>query len=157
MTVRTKFIAVIVLVNLAIAVAGVLILPSLGSDRSVEPDLRGRANRVAMTVVMDNALVEVHAQAERARRLVLDGGDPAPALLRLEQELDSVRGQLRFFTESDGDAVATLRRDLEAASLDIRALLLQGPLTAETAERHVIDVLQGKPRIVRLEGRIQVM
>src|SRR5690606_39018523 len=109
--------------------------PSLGSDRSVEPDLRGRANRVAMTVVMDNALVEVHAQAERARRLVLDGGDPAPALLRLEQELDSVRGQLRFFTESDGDAVATLRRDLEAASLDIRALLLQGPLTAETADQ----------------------
>jgi predicted signal transduction protein with EAL and GGDEF domain len=135
MTVRTKFIAVIVLVNLAIAVAGGLILPSLRSERSVEPDLRGRANRVAMTVVMDNALVEVHAQAERARRLVLDGGDPTPALTRLEQELDGVRGQLRFFTDADGDAVASLRADLDDASLDIRALLLQGPLTAEMAER----------------------
>ncbi|MEC9361650.1 MAG: EAL domain-containing protein [Pseudomonadota bacterium] len=137
MTVRTKFIAVIVLVNLAIVVAGMLILPSLGSDRSVEPELRGRANRIAMTVVMDNALVEVHAQAERARRLAIEGGDPSATLLRLEQELDGVRGQLRFFTDADGEAIANLRRDLDDAALNVRALLLQGPLTPESAEQLV--------------------
>jgi predicted signal transduction protein with EAL and GGDEF domain len=133
MTVRTKFIAVIVLVNLAIAVAGVVILPSLGSQRSLEPELRGRANRVAMTVVMDTALTEAHMQAEQARRLVLAGEDPTAVLRRMEQELESVRGQLRFFTSADGPGVMSLRQLLEDTTLAIRAQLLQLPLTPESA------------------------
>ena len=66
MTVRTKFIAVIVLVNLAIIVAGALILPSINADQSVEPNLRGRANRISMSVVMGRALNEAHYQAQLA-------------------------------------------------------------------------------------------
>jgi predicted signal transduction protein with EAL and GGDEF domain len=133
MTVRTKFIAVIVLVNLAIAVAGMLILPSLRSQGSVEPELRGRANRVAMTVVMSTALTEAHMQAEQAQRLVVAGEDPSAALRRMEQELESVRGQLRFFTTADGPGVASLHQLLEDTMLAIRAQLLQQPLNAASA------------------------
>ncbi len=133
MTVRTKFIAVIVLVNLAIAVAGAMILPSLSADRGVEPDLRGRANRIAMAVVMDTALTEVHYQAEQARRTIIAGGDPGPALRLLEQQLDGVHAQLRFL--SDGQAAAALRQLLEASTEPIRALLAQLPMTVETAEQ----------------------
>lgn len=133
MTVRTKFIAVIVLVNLAITAAGVLIVPSLRSQGSVEPELRGRANRVAMTVVMATALTEAQVQGEQVRRLVAAGEDPAVALRRLEQELESVRGQLRFFTAADGPGVASLRQLIEDASLAIREQMLQLPLSAESA------------------------
>lgn len=133
MTVRTKFIAVIVLVNLAIIVAGALILPSLNADQGVEPNLRGRANRISMSVVMSRALAEAHYQAQLAEQALAAGTDPTPALQRLEQELDGVLNQLRFLSGAEAERVERVHRLLTQGAEPIKTLLLQGPPTPEAA------------------------
>ncbi|SFF26411.1 HAMP domain-containing protein [Fontimonas thermophila] len=127
MTVRTKFIAVIVLVNLAIALAGVLMLSLLGSDQDIEPELRGRANRISMSIAISRALSEAHYQAEQAQQAFAAGADPAPALQRLEQALDAAVGQLRFLPSAEAERVARVQALLGEHIDPIKALLLQPP------------------------------
>jgi predicted signal transduction protein with EAL and GGDEF domain len=134
MSVRTKFIAVIVLVNLAIIVAGGLILPSLRPDSGLEPSLRGHANRISMSVVMDRTLTDMHVQAEAARHAQLAGGDPAPALARLRSELDALNGQARFLPDADAPQVAQIRQMIDQHAATIRQLL-NDPTDAERFER----------------------
>ncbi|MFA5938226.1 MAG: bifunctional diguanylate cyclase/phosphodiesterase [Sinimarinibacterium sp.] len=131
MTVRTKLVAFIVLVNLAIAVAGVMVVPSFRAEESLEPGLRGRANRVSMSVVIGAALRETHYQAEQARLTLLAGGDPAPALERLRQELGGALGQLRFM--ADVEAAAEPKSLLTAGAASIDALAQRQPFTPEAA------------------------
>jgi methyl-accepting chemotaxis protein len=131
MTVRTKFIAFIVLVNLAVAVAGLMIVPSLRSDQTLEPNLRARANRISMSVVMATALREAHYQAVLAQYAVDAGTDPAPALRRLEQELDGSLGQLRFLPP--GPLATEVSNLLTGGAVPIKALLQQQPLTPAAA------------------------
>ncbi|MDD3764389.1 MAG: bifunctional diguanylate cyclase/phosphodiesterase [Nevskiales bacterium] len=134
MTVRTKFIAVIVLVNLAIVLAGVLIVPSLQSDERFEPSLRGRANRISMAVVINNALMEMHVQAESARRAEAAELDPEPALRRLDRELGALLGQLRFLSGSGDKDIAALRTLVDARGQEIRELI-NAPASDERISR----------------------
>lgn len=135
MSVRTKFIAVIVLVNLAIVVAGGMIMPSLRSDSGLEPSLRGRANRISMVVVLDRALTEMHAQAETARRASLvETGNPSAALDQVIASLDALLGQLRFMPQTGSDGAARARALIDQRAEEIRRLALAAPTTPEAYE-----------------------
>ncbi|QHS10240.1 bifunctional diguanylate cyclase/phosphodiesterase [Sinimarinibacterium sp. NLF-5-8] len=131
MTVRFKFIAVIVLVNLAIALAGAMIVPSTNTDLNVEPELRNRANRVQIVLVLQSALAEAHQQAELAYQAVVAQTDPASPLKNLALQLDSADAQLRFLT--DPRTPETLRPLFDATVPPIRLLLMEQPLTDQTA------------------------
>jgi predicted signal transduction protein with EAL and GGDEF domain len=132
MSVGTKFLVVMIVVNLAIAMAGALIIPSLGSDRNIEDELRGRANRISMSVVMNEALVRLHREAVAVERLVYADEDPSAAITRLQRARGALRGQLQFLSGAEPAHVVNLQRiiDEEAPQLDA---LLAGPLTAEQA------------------------
>ena len=133
MSVKAKFLGVMIVVNLAILVAGLLIAPSIRSDRTIEDDLRGRANRISMAVVMNEVLSQTHREAEAVEREVLAGGDPAAAALRLRQSLGALQGQLRFLADEDAARQVRLRAMLDTDGARMLSLLLVSPMTPEQA------------------------
>lgn len=133
MSVKTKFLAVMIVVNLAILVAGLLIAPSLSTDSNIESELRGRAGRISMAVVMNDALAQMHREAEAVEREVLTGGDPAPTMRRLRQSLGALQGQLRFLADTDIARQARLRELLEEDGARLSALLQAGVTTPAQA------------------------
>ncbi len=133
MSVKTKFLLVMIVVNCAILVAGLLIAPSLGTDQDIEGGLRGRANRIAMAVVMTEALMQVHREAENVAREVTAGGDPAQAVVRLRQSQNALMNQARFLAGGDAARAYTLRVLLEAETTRIESLLAP-PLNAASAQ-----------------------
>ncbi len=133
MSVKTKFLLVMIVVNCAILVAGLLIAPSLGTDQDIEGGLRGRANRIAMAVVMTEALMQVHREAENVAREVTAGGDPAQAVVRLRQSQNALVNQARFLAGGDAARAYTLRTLLEAETTRIESLLAP-PLNAARAQ-----------------------
>ncbi|MEQ1438115.1 bifunctional diguanylate cyclase/phosphodiesterase [Fontimonas sp. SYSU GA230001] len=155
MTIRAKLVAVIVLVNLAIAVAGIVVMPSFRAQDGLEPGLRGHANRISMAVVIDAALREMHYQAELARRAVAAGGDPASALDRVRQELGGALGQLAFLGSGDPTNVAEVRALLATGAETIDVLAQQRPFTPETAAELAATTLDLQYRAGRLLTTLQ--
>src|SRR3546814_6053904 len=84
MSVRTKLLGVMILVNLAIVLAGLVIAPSLDVDRDLESDLLGRSNRISMSVVLQRAVVDVLREAGAIRLAVDAGKDPGAAIAGLQ-------------------------------------------------------------------------
>lgn len=132
MRVRTKLLAVIVVVNLAIVSAGLVILPSLSADRDIESALTGRANRVSMSVVLQRALTEIDTEAAAIKAAVDLGVAPQVPLLRLGEARTILVNQLRFLPVGDDPALAELRRYIAARVARIDELLAQ-PLDATTS------------------------
>ncbi|HET8881077.1 MAG TPA: diguanylate cyclase, partial [Solimonas sp.] len=123
MSVRTKLLAVMVLVNLAIVLAGLVIAPSLDVDRDLESDLLGRTNRISMSIVMQRGLVEMPRDAAAIRQAVDAGRDPAAAVARLQSARAAVRNQLAFLPVRDDADVASLRNFITTRDADFDALL----------------------------------
>lgn len=123
MRVRTKLLAVIIVVNLAILLAGLVILPSLRADRDIEAALTGRANRISMSVILQRALSDMDAEA-KAISLAAEAG-PVPLLLvaRLREAHSILINQLKFLPVGDDPALAELRRYMGAGAGQIDALL----------------------------------
>lgn len=136
MRVRTKLLAVMILVNLAIVLAGLVIVPSLDADRDIESDVLGRANRVAMTVVLQRALADVRRESAALQADLAAGADPALALARLQSARAMVRNQLAFLPSRNEAGVTALRQYIEDGDAQLEALL-QPPLDAARAEQAV--------------------
>lgn len=148
MSVKTKFLLVMVVVNCAILVAGLLIVPSLQTDRQIEDGLRGRANRIAMAVVMNEALMQMHREAESVARAVATGDDSQQAILRLRQSQNALLSQSRFLGGGDAARTDTLRGLLEAETSRLESLLTP-PLTPARAQELAVVASQLEQRAGR--------
>ncbi|NGY05569.1 putative bifunctional diguanylate cyclase/phosphodiesterase [Solimonas terrae] len=132
MSVRTKLLAVMILVNLAIVLAGLVIAPSLDVDRGLESDLLGRTNRISMSVVLQRGLVDMPRAAVAIEQAVESGRDPATAVAALQSARAIVRNQLAFLPVRDDATVAALRTFV--ATEDGRFdTLLTPPINSESA------------------------
>ncbi|WP_161628881.1 putative bifunctional diguanylate cyclase/phosphodiesterase [Solimonas flava] len=120
--------------NLAIVLAGLVIVPSLDADRDIESDVLGRANRVAMTVVLQRALADVRRESTALQADLAAGADPGPALTRLQSARAIVRNQLAFLPSRNEAGVKALRQYIEDGDAQLEALL-QPPLDAARAEQ----------------------
>lgn len=132
MSVRTKLLAVMILVNLAIVLAGLVIAPSLDVDRDLESDLLGRSNRISMSVVLQRGLVDVLREAGAIRGAIDAGKDPAAAVAGLQTARAVVRNQLSFLPTRDDAHVASLRTFITARDAEFDALLIP-PIDADRA------------------------
>lgn len=132
MSVRTKFLVVMIVVNFAIATAGLLIIPSLGSDRDIEDELRGRANRISMAVVMTDAVMRLHRETVAVEHHVMAGEDPAAAVTRVRHARGALMGQLQFMTGAEPARAAALQNLIAEETPQIEALLTP-PIAPEQA------------------------
>lgn len=134
MRVRTKLLAVMIMVNLAIVVAGLVIAPSLDADRGLESDLLGRANRISMAVVLQRGLADMQREAQAIDVAVASGADPATPVARLRTARQIVRNQMAFLPERSEMDIAALRRFIgdRDAQLDV---LLAAPLDPPRAHQ----------------------
>lgn len=123
MSVRTKLLAVMILVNLAIVLAGLVIAPSLDVDRDLESDLLGRSNRISMSVVLQRGVVDMLREAGAIQLAVDAGTDPAPAIAGLQSARAVVRNQLSFLPVRNAPDVEALRKFLIARDAQFDALL----------------------------------
>ncbi|HEY0975143.1 MAG TPA: EAL domain-containing protein [Solimonas sp.] len=149
MSVKTKFLLVMIVVNCAILVAGLLIVPSLRTDRTIEDGLRGRANRISMAVVMNEALMQVHREAEIVARDTAAGVDASQPLLRLRQAQNALLNQARFLSGGDAARAQGLRELLEAESAQIDALIGLPPVTPDAARAAAVAAGQMEARAGR--------
>ena len=133
MRVRTKLLAVIISINLAILLAGLVILPSLNADRDIEAALTGRANRISMSVVLQRAIGDIGRETA-AIRSAIDRGIAADQIpvARLREARSILTNQLAFLPVGDDPALAGMRRDFTLKGERIDQLLAQ-PLDRDSA------------------------
>src|SRR3546814_1147154 len=124
MSVRTKLLGVMILVNLAIVLAGLVIAPSLDVDRDLESDLLGRSNRISMSVVLQRAVVDVLREAGAIRLAVDAGKDPGAAIAGLQSARAVVRNQISFMPVRADPGVDALRKFITARDAQLEILLI---------------------------------
>ncbi|MFT4047896.1 MAG: EAL domain-containing protein [Solimonas sp.] len=134
MRVRTKLLAVMILVNLAIVLAGLVIVPSLDADSGVEATALGRTNRMAMTVELQRALGDIRRGSAAIEQAVAAGNDPGADVARLQSARAVLRQQIAFLPASGDAPVAGLRRFVESRD-DEFGVLLVAPIDASGAQR----------------------
>jgi len=134
MRVRTKTLAIIILVNLAIVAAGLVIAPSLEGDRDLEAGLLGRSNRISMSIVLQRGISDMQREAELIRSVTAAGRNPQEAIAGLQSARAAVRNQLAFLPVQDDPALAALRDFIRQsdAQLDV---LLAAPIDTDRAEQ----------------------
>ncbi|WP_157623064.1 putative bifunctional diguanylate cyclase/phosphodiesterase [Solimonas soli] len=138
MRVRTKLLAVMILVNLAIVLAGLVIIPSLDADDGVESVALGRSNRTAMALVLQRALADLRRESDALASAVSGGADPAPYIARLQSARAVLRQQLAFLPAPGGAPVAGLRAFVEERSAALDTLLVP-PIDAARA-RQIVNI-----------------
>lgn len=133
MRVRTKLLAVIISINLAILLAGLVILPSLDADRDIEAALTGRANRISMSVVLQRAISDIGRETAAIRSAIEHNvaADRIP-VARLREARSILTNQLAFLPVGDDPALAGMRRDFTLKGERIDQLLAQ-PLGRDSA------------------------
>ncbi|SEQ91085.1 Diguanylate cyclase, GGDEF domain [Solimonas aquatica] len=123
MTIRLKLILVLILVNLAIVLAGLVMVPTLDVGRDIEAHLLGRSNRVSMAVLVQRALLSLHQEANSLQESVQAQEDPTPHLERLRAAKTVVVSQFAFMPVHDDEPVSELRRFVAERSAQLDPLL----------------------------------
>ncbi|NKF22151.1 putative bifunctional diguanylate cyclase/phosphodiesterase [Solimonas marina] len=134
MSVRTKLLAVMMLVSLAIMVAGLVIVPSLDVDRGLEADLLGRSNRISMSVVLQRGIADMQRNAVLLQSAVAAGNDPSVALGGLQSARAVVRNQLAFLPVDGNPTLTALRDAIRDRDAQIDALLAVPPDAATAGQ-----------------------
>ncbi|MGH8446177.1 MAG: putative bifunctional diguanylate cyclase/phosphodiesterase [Solimonas sp.] len=123
-----------VLVNLAIVLAGLVIVPSLDADRGVEAEMLGRANRMSMSVVLQRALHDIRRESAAIDAAVAAGSDPAQAVARLQSARSILRNQIAFLPSRNDAAIAGLRQFIGERDARFDALLIPPVDTVRAAQ-----------------------
>jgi len=134
--IRTKLLAVMILVNLAIVLAALVIIPSLDADEGVEAEALGRSNRTAMALVLQRAVADLRRESAGLAVAVAEGSDPTRHITRIRSARGVLNQQLSFLPTQADAPVAGLRAIVEERSQALDALLLP-PLDSERTQQIV--------------------
>lgn len=135
MTIRVKLILVLILVNLAIVLAGLVMVPTLDVGRDIESHLLGRSNRVSMSILLQRALVGLHQEADALTSAVRERQDPAPHLERMRSAKTVVISQFAFMPLRPNEPASALRQFIAERSTELDALMAQPPLDLARAQQ----------------------